>query len=925
MNILHQLTRKSLKANRTRTIVTIVGILLSAALFCSVTTLAFSIRSYLIDLQLYHGGDYHVKCHRVAPSRAQDIRSDEQIASAAESKVLGVVNLNEAEAGVNTGVLTACNSEYFKAMPVRIEEGRLPENSGEILISGYWHKVLPLFGMNAEIGDTVSFEVVPYISSIGAGTPEAAAIKREYTIVGILKEEFTYASFYCDDSFQMLYTCDDGKIVGELYSDFYLKGKTPYSAFRIAEKYNGIPNTLLLSYYGASKTSAEQYLLLGTALVIMLIIMMGSSGLIHNAFAVSVSQREKEFGILSGVGATAKQIRKSVWYEAWILCALGIPLGLLAGYGGMAAAITCVGNTIQGMIPVTAPGVALQAKGHPLAFAGAALVSVITVFLSARKPMQDAKKVSPITAIRQNDEFVTLAMGKRRGKQLEKSKNIPSGMAQKYYSANRKKFNRVVFSLAMSIILFLLATTVSGQFRAFADSGIQEESFDFLVTHSGGDEALLSAATTHDSILRKAAYTTATGQLALTDSAFSQEKLKADKLMNSYSPEAEPPQTVFVYYLEDAVLKGYLAEHGIDPAPYMRTENPLALVCQKTLTTPYIQSEDGSWAQYHLQFYPLSDDVSSLTVYDADIPEELRAYLDKKYTTDRLILSAAYHAEENGALYYHVQVEVIVEDGSQARPEVIGTDVFLVETDESKRLDNFYYVKNGVADQTPAAAVPHSSARIPLGARIKELPFGISQDTSYYSSCVSLILPLSATEKSASAYAMQTKDYLATKKHLDTFSQDNVTYNDYLAKEFQSRNTAKMIDVFSYTFLLLITAICATNIFNTISTGLALRRRDFGILKSIGMTDAQLRKMVATECLQSGWHAILWGLPIGCILSVLLNKAAGNTYHLEYALSLKTILFCVICVGVTTGISMLYALHKVKNDTPIDAIRMDSI
>ena len=89
MNILHHLTWKSMKANRTRTLVTVIGILLSAALFCAVTTLAFSVRGYLINLQIYNGGDYHVKKHYVTAEQAQAIYADDRIAVCNETGYRG--------------------------------------------------------------------------------------------------------------------------------------------------------------------------------------------------------------------------------------------------------------------------------------------------------------------------------------------------------------------------------------------------------------------------------------------------------------------------------------------------------------------------------------------------------------------------------------------------------------------------------------------------------------------------------------------------------------------------------------------------------------------------------------------------------------------------------------------------------------------
>ena len=250
----------------------------------------------------------------------------------------------------------------------------------------------------------------------------------------------------------------------------------------------------------------------------------------------------------------------------------------------------------------------------------------------------------------------------------------------------------------------------------------------------------------------------------------------------------------------------------------------------------------------------------------------------------------------------------------------------MIRSDETANQDSFYPVNDGKVSDSPVATISSTAEKISLGARIEALPFGIPSDALRSgNACVSVILPLSASEDSANGIAIQTGDYLTTKNYLDTFAEQNVVYSDSMAEEFQSRSTAQMIELFSYTFLILIALICAANVFNTISTNLVLRRRDFGILKSIGMTDAQLRKMVITECLQSGWRALLWGLPIGIGISVLLNQIVNDAYHLDSVVSIHALLICILCVVITVGISMIYALHTVRKDTPIDAIRMENI
>ena len=60
MKLLNKLTLKNLRLNKVRTIVTIVGIMLSAALITVVSGMALSGRQTMIDAQMVYGGNYDV-------------------------------------------------------------------------------------------------------------------------------------------------------------------------------------------------------------------------------------------------------------------------------------------------------------------------------------------------------------------------------------------------------------------------------------------------------------------------------------------------------------------------------------------------------------------------------------------------------------------------------------------------------------------------------------------------------------------------------------------------------------------------------------------------------------------------------------------------------------------------------------------------
>ena len=150
-------------------------------------------------------------------------------------------------------------------------------------------------------------------------------------------------------------------------------------------------------------------------------------------------------------------------------------------------------------------------------------------------------------------------------------------------------------------------------------------------------------------------------------------------------------------------------------------------------------------------------------------------------------------------------------------------------------------------------------------------------------------------------------------------------YEDHLQSQIQYRNLMTMINVFSYGFIILVSLICVCNVFNTISTNIALRRRDFGMLRSVGMQERQLRRMLLLECSRYGVRALLWGLPIGVGAGYgiyrLLDLGGAVTYRFPW----MAVCIAALAVFFIVFITMRYAVHKLRRDDPITAIRMDTL
>lgn len=199
---------------------------------------------------------------------------------------------------------------------------------------------------------------------------------------------------------------------------------------------------------------------------------------------------------------------------------------------------------------------------------------------------------------------------------------------------------------------------------------------------------------------------------------------------------------------------------------------------------------------------------------------------------------------------------------------------------------------------------------------------------------ISLYMPFS-TARAVLNQGMADKDLLyligvETEKHtevaesIQNIIDDNDFAGTYLSdyvEQMKTMNTiAFVLQVFVYGFIALISLITIANIINTISTGIAMRRKEFAMLKSVGTTPKGFRKMVMLESVFYGLKALVFALPISIAISVFMNKAvASNAIPFEF--DWKLYLGVILAVFVIVGLSMLYSVSKLKNDSIIETLK----
>ena len=156
----------------------------------------------------------------------------------------------------------------------------------------------------------------------------------------------------------------------------------------------------------------------------------------------------------------------------------------------------------------------------------------------------------------------------------------------------------------------------------------------------------------------------------------------------------------------------------------------------------------------------------------------------------------------------------------------------------------------------------------------------------------------------------------------ETYTEGNL----YDAREEyrDAENALIVVRVFAYGFITLMSLICVANVFNTTTTNVLLRRRDFAMLRSAGMTRGGLNRMICYECLLYGTRALLIGLPLSVALAFLMYRSASFIGASYFRLDWTAVLIASVMVFLVVFLSMMYAMRKIKRDNPVDALKNET-
>lgn len=713
----------------------------------------------------------------------------------------------------------------------------------------------------------------------------------------------------------------------------------------------------LLRYQGLVDDRAIWGTLYTLAAILSGVVIVASVSLIYNSFAIAVSERTRQFGLLSSLGASKRQLRRNVYAEALILAAIGIPAGLAIGLAGTFVVFNIAGEGIGMLIDQEVfAGTGLTAiTVDPLAIALSALLALLTVLVSATVPAWRASRVSAIDAIRQSRD-VRLSRRERKSQRtaahgdghrrpsparaLDRLRmriaGVPGMLAHRNLTRASSKGRVAVASLAVSVALIIISGAIShylGFLTRVADSGGSdiEVGLNRLLQE---DESTAEGLADIDRAYRTLAHVegaTGEGYMLLTSlyGSFDQSMLDLDSL-TANSEEYDMPDRgladdgriyapLSILFLDEGSWNDILDENGLDRATYSDPDHPVAVALNGT------QSNDGR--RYSVRDLFTSTGTATLFTQIAPIEDSPFVEIGVDKNGDPVARYEGY-GDEEGARYDEYG-EALYQQISRPLDDVLAQSLELPVKAIVKTLPKAVtsYASIWPTLILPASALPalaEGSEDIASDVETGSLaaPFAFHASEGRYGNTMYAYLSFAAEQPRSIEAEMDAM--------IDSDLSGTEWYRTYLNNNAENVRQARImyetIQLFINCFIAITTAIAVANVFNTLANSIILRRREFAMLKSIGMGNRAFWRMIALECASYALRGLIIGLVLGAGVTFMVFQAMSLSFAgLDFEMPLGWVLGAIGLVVGVIALSTLYALRKSSAGSIVQTLREDAV
>lgn len=847
MNILNKLTIKNLKLNKKRSLGTIIGIILSVALICAVSNMVSSFRETLIQNAINESGYWHIRLYNVSNDKLKRLKLNKDIDNIYTISEDGYAKLDTIKNEYKPYLkFYGMNKEAFNNLEFKLIKGRFPKNDNEIIISEHLNKNgkanLKIDDeITVNVGDRVTLEDDYVLNDSNPFDKGNEIIKnpntKKYRVVGIIKRPDVSFEPMSAPAYTTITTSTNKDNFSVFISLKNPRDKNSFVELLGARNYDEVVNmginnprydyTLnneLLRWEALKFSDSTFSMLLSIAEVVIFIIIFTSIFCIRNSFAISTTEKMRMYGMLSSVGATKKQIKKSVLTEGFILGLIAIPIGIICGIIAVFVLLKIVNlflgdflfNNIDGMV----------FKVSFVAIIISIILGFVTIYFSAISSAKKASKVSPIDNLRNTNDIKISSKKLKTPKLIKNIFKTGGVLAYKNLKRSKKKYRTTVVSLTVSIFVFISMFTFINE--GFKQSGnyYQDYDYNYRITFNNNSS-----------------------------------KDKINEIRNLDSVNA----SYLVYYAKPSIL--------IDDISKINPKEPLECEYDKN---------DKCIKKYARLNIILLDD-STFKSYVKKVKGNYDYLKDKGILTD--------------------------------------IDRFYDNKNKKEYEDRIYTYKSG---DTITSKLNGNNISFGVGMVSNIMPYGFE---NVYSNGGYIVL---------NNKYFNNIDYYGADLMIDSSDTEQLTnnilnmdgelnYYDMDEEAKAEKSIVIVISIFLYGFIGVITLIGVTNIFNTITSNMELRQKEFAMLKSVGMTKKEFNHMINLETLFYSSKSLIYGSILGIIGSYFVHRAFAGKIDTQFVLPYKAILICILFVFIVVYMIMKYSMNKINKQNMIETIRKENI
>ena len=895
MKILNKLTVKNLKLNKSRTIVTIIGIMLSCALIMVVAGMAASAQQTMVNLQINVTGNYDLFVKGANKKIIDNAQANRNVKDIYIKQNLGCAYLPQAKFDTKPYInVVAFNEKSFTdCFNVTLKEGRLPQNENELVLS---QSVIENSKADYKLGDIVALDLgkrvyvsgdeIPlddtdYFNDTNGTEKLVDTHKKTYTVVGVFNK--VSSSYFAADSFSASSSAftlaEENADINDLFISFTSDGEKDYITTSgeilnlTGDDFESLKNDFevylengdfdeasinkdLLRYKGFALSDEYMSMLFSLAVIIIVIIAISSIFVIRNSFAISITEKTKLYGMLASIGATSKQIRHNVLFEGFVLGIIGIPAGILLGVGVIALLVVILNALLENMLN----GISFVYAVPWWAAVISAVMSAIIILFSTLSSAFRASRIAPITAIRGNND-IKINKNKRKSykapKFIKKLFGVGGEIAYKNLKRSKKKYRTTVISIIVTVTMFIsISTFIEYEMKITGD---HFKNMPYNITVYANDK------------------------LSYDEYENIYKRIIADTDINSSIKACEN------YYGNIVGLTDYY------------TEDAKAAELQGGDLAYVFGVDNKSFKEYVTALGYNYDDVKDKALITNDF---------KYYNSDNILIKGKE---------FDLPMNTVVKLYPNGNPSYTEDDIkeiqktdpdFVYNPDDYKSVDLVIY--DTINKEVPGSIVSSIMSTLNEGSVLVSEDYFkklFAEDNDYTTRVVVI----------DSAEPAQTVEYI---KNLGIDGLDIYNLND---QKEQINAVVLIIAIFAYGFIIVISLIGITNVFNTINTNMRLRSKEFAMLKSIGMTKKEFNRMIRLESLFYGLKSLLIGVPLGLLGGYAIFKATGITIMLDYSFPTMAVLISIVFVFFVVWLIMKISISKVNKQNIIETIRNDNI